>query len=181
MKIPAEPALRIACCRYNRTVGTTGNPTVLEEMKMLVTIAALAVLTSCDSKPVVEKPASNELAGVWECSDFPAEFLTKAGKATSPPRSRILIRHDGSCAAVNFPQSAPYRFSDVANASWQLVGPFMTPSGAWSVELDGVFLQCRRSGGRLELRYHISATDAWTVNYKRQQNTAQADDWNTRE
>jgi hypothetical protein len=136
-------------------------------MKLTAAILAAAILTSCGKKPLVDKPDVEEIVGVWECSDFPSEFLAKVGNAAGSRRSQIVIREDGTCSASNMPQRSPYRFIEVPNSSWTFTDPSMTPSGAWSIEFDGYFLQCRRSGDRLELSYLISGKDEYSVNYKR--------------
>jgi hypothetical protein len=136
-------------------------------MKLSASILAIAILTSCGSKPVVDKPATGEIVGVWECSDFPSGFLAKAGVDAGSQRSRIVIREDGTCSASNMPQRSPYRFIEVPNSSWTLTDPSMTPSGAWSVEFDGHLLQFRRAGDRLELGHLISGKEEYSVEYKR--------------
>ena len=114
------------------------------------------------------KPAPNEIVGVWECKEFPAGFLREVGNAVGTRVSQIVIRDDGTCTASKFPQRTPYRFIDAATSSWTLIDPSMTPSGVWSVEFDGNFLQCRRAGKHLQLRYFISGKDEYSVNYKKQ-------------
>ncbi len=116
---------------------------------------------------MTDKPSLIEIVGVWECSEFPSGFLRQAGSVDDTPMSRITIRDDGTCTASHFPQRTPYRFIDVANSSWALTDPSITPSGAWSIEFNGNFLQCRRAGEHLELRYLISGKGEYSVNYKR--------------
>ena len=77
-------------------------------MKIFALIAIFAVVSGCSSKPVEDKPDRTEIVGVWECSEFPAGFISEAGTRTS----RITIRDDGTCSAKNFPQRSPYRFID---------------------------------------------------------------------
>jgi hypothetical protein len=137
-------------------------------MNLLAFVPIFALLTGCGSKLVADKPAPNEIVGVWECSEFPSGFLREVGSADGTRMSQLAIRDDGTCTASNFPQRTPYRFIDVAISSWTLTDPSMTPSGAWSIEFDGNFLQCRRAGEHLELRYLISGKDEYSVNYKRQ-------------
>ena len=48
----------------------------------------------------------------------------------------------------------------------------MTPSGSWSIEFDGNFLQCRRNEAQLELRFLISGKDELSVTYKKAQQAA---------
>ena len=135
-------------------------------MRSACILLALAALTGCDSRPVASKPHDHEITGVWVCSDFPSGFLAKAKVGPASPTSKIEIRKDGSCSASNMPQRDPYRFVDVSS-SWTLTDPSMTPSGTWSVELGGNFLQCRRKGDDLELRYLISGMDEYSVTYQR--------------
>lgn len=134
-------------------------------MKMFILIAIFAVVSGCSSKPVEDEPDRTEIVGVWECSEFPAGFTSEAGTRTS----KITIRDDGTCSAKNFPKRSPYRFIDADNSVWTLTDPSMTPSGSWSIEFGGNFLQCRRDGDQLELRYLISGKDEFSVNYKKAQ------------
>ena len=144
-------------------------------MKSLAHLATFAFLMSCGSKPLTEMPARAEVVGVWECSEFPPGFLRGAGSTDGARISRIVIRDDGTCSASNFPQRTPYRFIDLDHASWALIGPSMTPSGAWSVEFNGDFLQCRRTGNDIGLRYTISGKDEYSVNYKRAEQVVPSD------
>lgn len=144
-------------------------------MKLSAAILAIAILTSCGSKPVEDKPALGEIVGVWECSDFPSGFLAKVGVEAGSRKSQIVIRNDGTCSGSNIPQRSPHRFIEVPNSSWTLTDPSMTPNGAWSVEFDGHFLQCRRAGDQLELRYLISGKDEYSVEYKRAEQIGVAD------
>jgi len=144
-------------------------------MKSRVLLATFTFLMSCGSKPVAEKPARDEVVGVWECSEFPPGFLRGAESTDGARISRIVIRDDGTCTASNFPQQTPYRFIDIDHASWALRGPSMTPSGAWSVEFNGEFLQCRRTRKDIELRYTISGKDEYSVNYKRAEQAVPSD------
>jgi hypothetical protein len=134
-------------------------------MKRLGFLAVFAVVSGCGSKPAGDKPDRAEIVGVWECSELPAGFVSEAGTR----KSNITIRNDGTCTASNFPQRSPHRFIDAVNSSWRLIDPSMTPSGSWSIEFDGNFLECRRNGAQLELRYLISGKDEFSVNYKRAQ------------
>ena len=136
-------------------------------MKFSFSLLMLALVVSCGSKPVTEEPDVEELLGVWECSDFPSGFLDKVGLAKPIPISRVVIREDGSCSAENFPQRSPYRFEDLPASNWSLVDPSRTPSGAWSVEIAGHYLQCRRKGDELRLRCLISGMDEYAVTYRR--------------
>ncbi|MGJ8634469.1 MAG: hypothetical protein ACSHX7_11180, partial [Luteolibacter sp.] len=43
----------------------------------------------------------------------------------------------------------------------------MTPPGSWSLELSGNFLQCRKNGQGLVLRYVISGKDGYHVDFVR--------------
>jgi len=141
---------------------------VVLKVKMLAFLAVFAVLSGCGSKPAVDRPDRTEIVGVWECSEFPAGFVSEAGNRMSS----ITIRNDGTCTASNFPQRSPYRFIDAVNSTWRLIDPSMTPSGSWSFEFDGNFIECRRNGAQLELRYLISGKDEFSVNYKRAQQDA---------
>jgi len=141
---------------------------VVLEMKILLYLAVFTVVVGCGSKPAVDRPDRTEIVGVWECSEFPASFVSEAGTR----KSSITVRDDGTCSASNFPQRSPYRFIDAANSTWRLIDPSMTPSGSWSIEFDENFLQCRRNGAQLELRYLISGKDELSVNYKRAQQAA---------
>jgi hypothetical protein len=134
-------------------------------MKLATAILAAVILTSCGSKPVADRPDYKEIVGVWECSDFPSSFLTKVGVAAGSQTSQIVIRKDRTCSASHFPQRSPYRFINVTNSSWMLTD--MTPSGAWSVEFNVNFLQCRRNGDEFELRFLISGKDEYFVTYQR--------------
>ncbi len=136
-------------------------------MKLFAIITIAACLTGCGKKLVVDKPARDEIVGVWECSEFPSKFLGEAGGPVGTQKSRIVFRDDGTCTASHFPQRTPYRFTDIVNSSWQITDPSMTPSGIWSVEFEGNFLKCLRAGADLELRFTISAMDHYTVDYKR--------------
>ena len=124
---------------------------------------------------MAEKPARDEVVGVWECSEFQPGFLRGDGSTDGARISRIVIRDDGTCSASNFPQRTPYRFIDIDHASWVLRDPSMTPSGAWSVEFNGEFLQCRRTRKDIELRYTISGKDEYSVNYKRADQSVASD------
>ena len=126
-----------------------------------------AILLSCDSRPVSEKPTFDQAVGIWECSDFPASFLAKAGVESGEVTSRIEIRRDGSFQATNFPQRTPYRFREVISSSWEFTDPSMTPSGSWSIDFGSDFLQCRQKGGKLILRYIISGKDNYRADYTR--------------
>lgn len=150
-------------------------PLFCKGMKSLPLLATFAFLISCGSKPVAEKPARDEVVGVWDCSEFPPGFLKRAGSTDGARTGRIVIRDDGTCAASNFPQRTPYRFIDIDHASWALRDPSMTPSGAWSVEFNGEFLQCRRTGKNIELCYTISGKDEYYVNYKRAEQAVSSD------
>jgi hypothetical protein len=134
-------------------------------MKMLGYLTVFAVVAGCGSKPAVDRPDRTEIVGVWECSEFPAGFVSKVGTR----KSSITIRDDGTCSASNFPQRSPYRFIDAGRSTWRLIDPSMTPSGSWSIEFDGNFLQCRRNGAQLELRFLISGKDELSVTYKKAQ------------
>ncbi len=151
---------------FNRAGGRTSN--VVLEMKMFGYLAVFAVVAGCGSKPTVDRPDRTEMVGVWECSEYPAGFASEAGTRMSV----ITIRDDGTCSASNFPQRSPYRFINATNSTWTLIDPSMTPSGSWSIEFDGNFLQCRRNGAQLELRYLISGKDELSVNYKKAQQDA---------
>ena len=141
-------------------------------MRLTSVIFAIAVLTSCESKPVVDEPEAGEIVGVWECSKFPSGFLAKVRADAGTQKSVIVIREDGTCTASNLPQRSPYRLIDMPSSSWTLTDPSMTPSGAWSVEFDGHFLQCRRIGDQLELRYVIRGKDEYSVSYKQAEQDA---------
>jgi len=135
-------------------------------MKIAAAIIFTAILTGCRSKPVAEMPDRKDIVGVWECVDFPSGFLEKSG-FTDTTTSRIVIHENGICSAYNFPLRSPYRFVELESISWTLTQPSMTPSGAWSVELAGNFLQCRRNGDELELSYLISGMDEYRVIYQK--------------
>jgi hypothetical protein len=137
-------------------------------VKFALSIFLHAFILGCGSKPVTEEPDAAELVGVWECSEFPSGFLARAGVSEPYPVSRIVIRADGSCHVVNLPQRSPDRFDDLPASSWALVAPSMTPSGAWSVEIAGHFLQCLRDGDELVLRCVISGMDGYAIIYRRQ-------------
>lgn len=141
--------------------------TFCRRMKLAIAILVAATLTGCGSKPVDDMPDEMEIVGVWECSDIPSGFLTTDGVAAESQTSQISIREDGTCSVSNFPQRSPYRFIAVTGSSWTFADPSMTPGGGWSVEFDGNFLQCRRNGDALELRYLISGKDGYSVTYQR--------------
>lgn len=137
-------------------------------MKMLtIAITVAAILSSCDSRPVDKQPSINEVVGIWECSEFPSTLLKETGVGSGMITSRIEFRRDGSCTATHFPQRSPYKFINVGVASWELIDPSMTPSGSWSIEFSGNFLQCRDDGGSLVLRYLVSGKDEISIDYKR--------------
>jgi hypothetical protein len=139
-------------------------------MKILIaTVTIIAALTSCGSKPVSSEPRRSEVIGEWECSELPDGFIREAGSKIANPTSKISIREDGSLSASNFPVRSPYRFVDI-NCVWGLSDPSITPSGTWSVEMQGHHLQCRRQSKELVLRLTISGKDNYFAYYKKRQN-----------
>jgi hypothetical protein len=139
-------------------------------MKILIaTVTIIAALISCGSKPVSSEPTKSDIIGEWECSELPDGFIREAGSKIANPISKIFIREDGSLSASNFPVRSPYRFVDM-NCVWGLSDPSRTPSGTWSVEMQGHYLQCRRQGKELVLCLTISAQYYYFAEYKKKPN-----------
>ncbi|MBE7494822.1 MAG: hypothetical protein HS117_07745 [Verrucomicrobiaceae bacterium] len=133
---------------------------------------ATLLLRGCDSTPVGVEPAKTELVGVWECTEFSARFLQQLGIPPGTLTSRIEIREDGGCAATKFPVDEPYRLVELPSPGWRLVDPSMTPSGTWSLELDGHFLNCRRDGETLVLRHPFGVLAGYRIDFRRKAATA---------
>lgn len=135
-------------------------------MKSLITITALlTLLTGCGSKPVDSKPARAELIGEWQSTGLPSGFVRDVG-SDAGASSTLSIHDNGSFTARFFPQRSPYRYIDFTGA-WELADPSVTPSGSWSIEVQGNHLQCRSEDGQLVLRYTISGKDNYLVEYKK--------------
>ncbi len=134
--------------------------------RLLALMTAAALLAGCDGAPVESAPERSEIVGVWRCGDFPSRFMGYAGADPASTVSRITFYEDGRCLASKLPRRSPDGFIDL-DSTWALHPGTRTPSGYWSVEVDGYFLQCRRVGEALELRLTISATDNFFARYRR--------------
>lgn len=79
----------------------------------------------------------------------------------------IQFNHDGTFAAKSIPIRDPHRLADLAG-KWDILDPSMTPSGKWSVEIDGTFLRLARQGGNLMLMQSIDVLADYRAEYERE-------------
>lgn len=124
----------------------------------------LLVCVSCNNAVQVA-PSAAEVVGEWRSTELPAEFLKNVG-APATTASVIQLNTDGSFSARSFPQRSPPRLSDLTG-SWVISDPSITPTGTWSIELNGVFLQLRKQGGELVLRHSIDVLNEYRTDYKK--------------
>ncbi|MFN0075873.1 MAG: hypothetical protein ACKVY0_05310 [Prosthecobacter sp.] len=133
-------------------------------MSKLLCAALLVVLASCDDA-LNSKPANSELLGLWTCKQLPAKFLKNIGSPASVVSS-IQLNGDGSFTAQSIAKRSPDRLTDL-QGKWSIVDPSMTPSGKWSVEIDGYFFRLARKGGKLVLEQSIDVLKGYEAEFER--------------
>ena len=121
------------------------------------------LLASCDDS-VTSKPAEKELIGLWKCKKLPEGFLKSAGNPAFVACS-IQFNPDGSFVAKSIPDRDPHRLTDF-QGKWRMIDPAMTPSGEWSVEINGTFLRFARQGGKLVLKQSIDVLGGYRADYE---------------
>lgn len=129
-------------------------------IKLLV--LTVCVLASCEDKPVMSLPRVEDLAGNWECKELPKRTQAAIGMASK--LGPLVLERGGRYSVTKFPLSDPLRLAD-RKGQWSLLDPTMTPSGACSVELDGVFLSIYRRGNKFILRYPIDVIEGYSSEY----------------
>jgi|GEM_PF-1977798 len=131
----------------------------------LLCASLLMTLTSCEDS-VTSKPAATELVGLWKCKKLPDGFLKSAGGPVLVECS-IQFNLDGTFVAKSLPERDPYRLAD-SIGKWDILDPSKTPSGEWSVEIDGTFLRFARRGGKLLLKQSIDVLAGYRAEYERE-------------
>ena len=89
--------------------------------------------------PIRESPSNGDMVGTWICRKLPTGFTNEAGEREWSSSTILVLNDDGSVEATNFPKAEPYRYENFS-ASWALVEPGMTPTGAYSLSINGHFL-----------------------------------------
>ena len=123
------------------------------------------MLSSCGHPETVE-PKITDLVGKWNCDTLPCEFLKSAG-VTSLAISSIIFNADGTYIAKALPQSSPHRLQDISG-NWVIVDPPMTPSGKWSIELNGTFLQLKSRGDNLFIHLSIDVLKSYNAEFEKE-------------
>ncbi len=131
----------------------------------LLFASLLMILTSCEDSLTV-KPAKSELVGLWKCKQLPKGFLKSIGNLASVECS-IQFNTNGSFVAKSIPHRDPHRLIDL-QGTWRMLDPSMTPSGKWSVEINGTFLRLVRRGGKLVLKQSIDVLNGYEAEYEQE-------------
>ena len=134
-------------------------------IKTALRFILILMLSSC-GRPETIEPKITDLVGKWKCETLPHEFLKSAG-VSSVAVSNIIFNADGTYIASSFPQSSPHRLQDTSG-KWVIVDPSMTPSGKWSIEVDGNFLQLKRKGDSLFIHQAIDVLNAYNAEFEKE-------------
>ena len=115
------------------------------------------------SGPIETRPEKREFVGVWGCSKLPVGFTNEAGERSGTDGPMLNLRADGSMEATNFPTDEPYRYENFSS-SWSLVEPGRTPSGRWSLSVNGYFIKIHKDDS---LRFPIDVTYNYEAVFRR--------------
>ena len=129
-------------------------------MKILIQAAIVAgllkFLASCGPAPIDEQPSLGALAGEYEAT-------LEDGKV-----SRLYLSEEGFLTAVSVPVRS-MGLSKIEHHTIQDLGqlqaPSNTPSGTWSLEVDGQFFQIYRDGEEVLFKLPYDVLNNKTATY----------------
>lgn len=132
--------------------------------EVLLVISISAFLTSCGGNYISAQPSISRLEGEWVQYEISKELRSKNINSSV---GNLILHRDGRFEANGLAVRDPLRLM-ATKGSWRVAGPTVTPSGKWSVELDGpIFLVVTETGGDLLLHHTVDPVENLRVSFKR--------------
>lgn len=135
------------------------------ELRGAVLLTCVLIVCSSCKRSVGVAPSATDISGEWRCDNLPSAFLKSAG-APATAVSNLELKPNGLFTAKMFPQRSPSRLIDFTG-TWTISDPSVTPSGKWSVELGGTFLEIQKRGGGLILHQSIDVLNGYSADFMR--------------
>jgi hypothetical protein len=131
-------------------------------IKVFLAAVIFAGFISCQDHAVKTAPPHSDLVGTWVWDSVPGNL--KSATDSIPKTGALVLNSDGTYTANGFPLRSPLRFVN-RSGNWEVIDGSMTPSGKYSIEMDGIFLSIRRRGDRFVLHHAVDVLNDYRVDY----------------